>query len=75
MKALTKPDTMRFSIRLKTEKGLAMRALVEEGTYPNLNSAFNAAVDSLLEFEHRRHASQVEVARRCDEAHAERILG
>lgn len=68
-------NTQRFSISLNNEKGSALRALVQEGAYPSISSAFDTAVDNLLEFERERKAWWDEIARRCDEAeaHPERL--
>ena len=69
-------NTTRFSISLNNDKGAALRALVEDGVYPSLSSAFDAAVDNLLELEQERKAWWAEIGRRCDEAeaHPERLL-
>lgn len=69
-------STTRFSVSLNNDKGAALRALVEDGVYPSLSSAFDAAVDNLLEREEEKKAWWAEMARRCDEAeaHPERLL-
>ena len=69
-------NTTRFSVSLNNDKGAALRALVEDGVYPSLSSAFDAAVDNLLEREEEKKAWWAEIARRCDEAeaHPERLL-
>ncbi|KAI94740.1 hypothetical protein T281_09340 [Rhodomicrobium udaipurense JA643] len=69
-------NTTRFSVSLNNDKGAALRALVESGVYPSLSSAFDSAVDNLLELERQRKAWWEEIARRCDEAeaHPERLL-
>lgn len=61
---------------MNKDKSAALRALVEEGAYPTLSSAFDAAVDNLLELEREKKAWWDELARRCDEAeaHPERLL-
>ncbi len=63
-------NTTRFSVSLNNDKGAALRALVEDGAYPSLSSAFDSAVDALLELEHQRKAWWDEIARRCDAAEA-----
>lgn len=63
-------NTTRFSVSLNNDKGAALRALVEDGVYPSLSSAFDAAVDNLLEREEEKKAWWAEIARRCDEAEA-----
>jgi len=42
-------DKKRFNIRIRADRAAGMRQLVAKGVYPNLNSAFNAAIEVLLE--------------------------
>lgn len=66
----------RFSITLPNERASLIRDLVDQGKYPSISSAFDAAAGALLRLEAERDAWWAETTRRCEEAekHPERLL-
>lgn len=60
--------TERFSISVSKECAARIRTLVEQGTYPSVSSAFDAAADALLDREALKNAWWKETLIRCDEA-------
>lgn len=69
-------NTERFSVSVDKDRAARIRALVENGAYPSVSSAFDAAADALIEREAAKEEWWAETLRRCDEAekHPERLL-
>ena len=69
-------NTERFSVSVDKDRAARMRALVEQGTFPSMSSAFDAAADALIELEETKAIWWEETLRRCDEAeqHPEKLL-
>ncbi|MCV0371848.1 hypothetical protein [Filomicrobium sp.] len=69
-------NTERISISVDKQRAGRIRSLVENGAYPSISSAFDAAADVLLAREAEKEAWWAETLHRCDEAeqHPEKML-
>lgn len=69
-------NTEHFSVSVDKDRAARLRSLVEQGTFPSMSSAFDAAADALLALEEAKAGWWQETARRCDEAekHPERMI-
>lgn len=69
-------NTERISVSVDKDRAAGIRLLVEQGHFPSVSAAFDAAADALIEREAARADWWAETLRRCDEAeqNPERLL-